>query len=188
MSTPSKEARAGASPTRSQSNQKPWNSRPQNGPFKPTQTWNRPQSQSSPFNTLNAPGGAAQRSQIVQGGPRRGNVCSRCGKTPPHGRMQCPGRDAVCHNCSQKGHFKSMCRNRSTVKDVSELEYDEIAFLDVIESDTAVVKAEGQAWMINSSSKRLKCLLIQLSTNFQPLNSDFTTLWSSNTLMRPANS
>ena len=41
-----------------------------------------------------------------------------------------------------------MCRNRSTVKDVSELEYDEIAFLDVIESDTAVVKAEGQPWMV----------------------------------------
>ena len=42
---------------RSQPNQKPWNSRPQNGPFKPNQKpWNRPQSQSGPFNTLNAHG------------------------------------------------------------------------------------------------------------------------------------
>ena len=39
---------------RSQPNQKPWNSRPQNGPFKPNQKpWNRPQSQIGPFNTLN---------------------------------------------------------------------------------------------------------------------------------------
>ena len=54
----------------------------------------------------------------------------------------------MCDNCSLKGHFKSMCRNRSTVEDVSELEHDEIAFLDVIKSDTAVVKAQGQPWMV----------------------------------------
>ena len=41
-----------------------------------------------------------------------------------------------------------MCRNRSTVEDVSELEHDEIAFLDVIKSDTAVVKVQGQPWMV----------------------------------------
>ena len=24
-------------------------------------------------------------------------VCTRCGKTPPHGRMHCPAKEAVCH-------------------------------------------------------------------------------------------
>lgn len=86
---------------RSQPNQKPWNSRPQNGPFNPNQyPWNRPQSQSGPFNMLNAHGWCCTKKPICTRRPRRGNVCSRCGKTPPHGRMQCPPRDAVCHKCS----------------------------------------------------------------------------------------
>lgn len=71
---------------------------------------------------------------------------------PPHSRMQCPARDAVCHNCSAKGHFKSMCRSKTTVNNVSELD-NKIAFLDVVhvQSDAAAEKAKGQPWMVNPS-------------------------------------
>ena len=45
--------------------------------------------------------------------------------------MQCPAREAVCRKYSKKGRFKSVCRSKSTIGDVTELE-DEIAFLDTV--------------------------------------------------------
>ena len=57
--------------------------------------------------------------------------------------MQCPAREAVCHKCSKKGHFKSVCRSKTTIGDVTELE-DEIAFLD-----TVTAKGKGQPWTVN---------------------------------------
>ncbi len=51
-----------------------------------------------------------------------------------------------------------MCRSKTTVEDVSELEdgivsdlEDGIAFLDVVQSDAAAVNAEGQPWMVQLS-------------------------------------
>ena len=35
--------------------------------------------------------------------------CTRCGRSPPHSREQCPAREETCHKCNKKGHFKSMC-------------------------------------------------------------------------------
>ena len=35
--------------------------------------------------------------------------CTRCGKVPAHGRLQCPAKDVNCHGCGKKGHYKSMC-------------------------------------------------------------------------------
>ena len=35
--------------------------------------------------------------------------CTRCRKSPMHTKQQCPAREAICHHCSKKGHFKSMC-------------------------------------------------------------------------------
>ena len=85
---------------RAQPKQKPWNGK-WSGSFKPQ----------------NAQGGPSKPLGI----PARTEVCSRCGRSPPHGRIQCPAREAVCHKCSKKGHFKSVCRSKSTVEDVTVL-------------------------------------------------------------------
>ena len=37
--------------------------------------------------------------------------CPRCGKSPSHGRFMCPAKDSVCHKCSDKGHWKSVCKS-----------------------------------------------------------------------------
>jgi len=39
-------------------------------------------------------------------------ACSRCGKIPSHRKQDCPAREAVCHKCSKKGHFQSLCRSK----------------------------------------------------------------------------
>ena len=39
------------------------------------------------------------------------NVCTRCGKSPPHGRNMCPSRDSKCHKCEKIGHFQTTCRS-----------------------------------------------------------------------------
>ena len=42
--------------------------------------------------------------------------CTRCGRLPPHDRLECPAKDAIiCHNCSKRGHFKSLCKSPSNV-------------------------------------------------------------------------
>ena len=77
-------------------------------------------------------------------------VCLRCRKSPPHGSAQCPAKNAVCHRCSKKGHFKRMCRSESTIGDISE---DELAFLGPV-----TTKKGGQLWYVNlylSNSLRL---------------------------------
>ena len=44
--------------------------------------------------------------------------CSRCGKSPPHGRQQCPANQATCHRCHKKGHFKHCCKTKVGIKEV----------------------------------------------------------------------
>ena len=38
------------------------------------------------------------------------STCKWCGKSPSHAKQQCPAREAVCHKCKKRGHFKSVCR------------------------------------------------------------------------------
>ncbi len=45
-------------------------------------------------------------------------MCGRCGR-PPHDRQLCPARDAVCHKCNKRGHFKSVCRSSANVQEVN---------------------------------------------------------------------
>ena len=47
-----------------------------------------------------------------------GQACTRCGKSPQHDRQHCQARDAVCHKCSKRGHFKAMCRSTKKVGEV----------------------------------------------------------------------
>ena len=37
-------------------------------------------------------------------------VCTRCCKTPSHGKQHCPAREAICHKCSKRGYYQSMCK------------------------------------------------------------------------------
>ena len=36
------------------------------------------------------------------------NKCTRYGKGP-HSRQHCPAKEATCHHCEKKGHYKSQC-------------------------------------------------------------------------------
>ena len=48
--------------------------------------------------------------------------CSRCGKSPPHGRQHCPANQATYHRCHKKGHFKHCCKTK--VPGVEEIEQE----------------------------------------------------------------
>ena len=62
------------------------------------------------------------------------NSCSHYGRSPKHPKHQCPAREATCHLCSKKGHFKSMCRTKKVIDDIS----DEEEF--VVHTEIAVVE------------------------------------------------
>ena len=47
--------------------------------------------------------------------PRLSNRCYRCGKSPGHMRQNCPAKTAICHECSKKGHWSSVCKSSQTV-------------------------------------------------------------------------
>jgi len=36
--------------------------------------------------------------------------CTRCGKSPPHSKEQCPGKEITCKKCHKEGHFQTICR------------------------------------------------------------------------------
>ena len=38
--------------------------------------------------------------------------CTRCGISPSHSRQNCPAREATCHKCNGKGHYKRCCRTK----------------------------------------------------------------------------
>ena len=35
-------------------------------------------------------------------------IATRCGRSPTYDSPHCPARDAVCHKCSNRGHFKAI--------------------------------------------------------------------------------
>ena len=54
--------------------------------------------------------GAVKRS-VAQPMLPNNSHCGRCGRP---GFLQCPARAVVCHNCGKTGHYKLMCRRRTT--------------------------------------------------------------------------
>ena len=85
------------------------------------------------------------RLSTAKNSTKRDSNCSRCGKSPIHPKQQCPAREAICHYCSKKGHFKSMCRSKSTVGDISDDEED-FTFLDTVHSEIAVISGGTKPW------------------------------------------
>ncbi len=83
---------------------------------------------------------------------REARKCTRCGGGQ-HGRDACPAKDAVCHRCRRKGHFKNQCFSR----DVRELTGEDAtgerenaldaAFLGAVNSDDA--KAWTETVLLN---------------------------------------
>ena len=74
--------------------------------------------------------GSGGRNQLASRLNNR-SVCFRCGKSPPHDRQHCPARDATCHKCAKRGHFKAMCRSPRKVGEVhqdssSEIDHDDV--------------------------------------------------------------
>ena len=45
--------------------------------------------------------------------------------SPPSWRV-CPARDACCNNCNQKGHFRKVCRSKSTAGTTATI-YDDLS-------------------------------------------------------------
>ena len=70
-----------------------------------------------------------------------------CGKGP-HPKQTCPARKVICHKCSKKGHYSSVCRSKA-VATVSEEQQENSGFLDTISetkgtSWTTPIKINGQ--------------------------------------------
>ena len=74
------------------------------------------------------------------------NICRRYGKAPNHPRQQCLAREATCHNCFKKGHFKSVCKSRNAVDNISDEE--EFIFLDIVSLEIAAVNDGTKPWTI----------------------------------------
>ncbi|KAL1446524.1 hypothetical protein WDU94_012395 [Cyamophila willieti] len=70
--------------------------------------------------------------------------CGRCGQTH---RTTCPAANAVCHNCSIKGHYAVMCRNKSRqnkhIKVVHEQEVTNEFFIGAVNSSES-----GGSWTV----------------------------------------
>ena len=84
----------------------------------------------------------------LKGGPRQrsgtNHKCTRCGKGP-HSRQTCPARDAVCHTCQKKGHYRSQCFSRSVANVVTpSLQYDEEEKGFYL--NTVVSKSQSKSW------------------------------------------
>ena len=63
------------------------------------------------------------------------------GKAPLHGRSQCPAKEAICHKCGKRGHYKSMCKSKpgASVRIVYIDDTNSDAFLGTVHSDAAAL-------------------------------------------------
>ena len=49
-------------------------------------------------------------------GNRASKKCTRCGKSPMHGRNDCPAKEVEYWKCFVKGHYAAMCHSKKTPK------------------------------------------------------------------------
>ncbi|KXJ30128.1 Retrovirus-related Pol polyprotein from transposon opus [Exaiptasia diaphana] len=75
--------------------------------------------------------------------------CNRCGKSPTHPRQECPAKNATCHKCKKKGHFKSVCKFLCEVCEDGDDDDDddEEFFLGSVHVDE--LKSEDTYWNAN---------------------------------------
>lgn len=66
----------------------------------------RPQAQNTPNKTDRFKNGSSTAD-------RQSSSCYRCGKSPGHGKWQCPAKDVTCHTCGKKGHYSKVCKSKA---------------------------------------------------------------------------
>ena len=76
-------------------------------------------------------------------------TCTRCGKSPPHSRQQCPAREATCRKCGKKGHYQAACRSTKSVNLVT-TEQDEV-FIAAVNGQVPTVDAGDNPWIVTVS-------------------------------------
>ena len=76
-------------------------------------------------------------------------TCTRCGKSPPHSRQQCPALEATCRKCGKKGHYQAVCRSTKSVNLVT-TEQDEV-FIAAVNGQVPTVDAGDNPWMVTVS-------------------------------------
>ena len=88
----------------------------------------------------------------ITGSAPKPHSCSRCGRSPPHGRQQCPANQATCHRCHKKGHFKHCCKTKVGVKEVKQDcdTSDSEEFLGTVNADTVSTNKARMARHLNS--------------------------------------
>ena len=85
------------------------------------------------------------------------NSCTRCGQIPTHAKTNCPAREAECHKCKKKGHFKAFCRTKASVNQLSANTHEqEDTFLGSID----IVTDSSKPWitdiLVNGESLQFK--------------------------------
>ena len=75
-------------------------------------------------------------------------TCGWCGKSPSHQKRQCPAKDAICHKCSKRGHFQSVCRSNKVAEFHTKTPPEkEAAFLGVLTGQ----EYPGSPWSVKLS-------------------------------------
>ena len=76
--------------------------------------------------------------------------CTRCGKSPGHGRASCPAKDAECRKCHKKGHYAAECRSKREVGNIAE-EEEEGGLLGSVraESSSNHVNGVDASWHVD---------------------------------------
>ena len=90
----------------------------------------------------------SRHSSTAETPPRQSHkqICTRCGKTPSHGKQHCPAKEAVCHKCSKKGHYQAMCRTSKLAQ--VEAQPEEQEFLGTLKDQSPVTNSP---WEVNLS-------------------------------------
>ena len=102
------------------------------------------------------------KSKFVGATPKP-QACTRCGKAPPHGKPQCPAREAICRGCHKKGHYRRCCRSKASIQQVSQAERDSDS------SDDAFLGAIGVDDVATDTSWSVK---LQLNSRVQEFKVD----------------
>ena len=77
--------------------------------------------------------------------PTKSKTRTRCGRSAPHSRHDCPAREAICHKCSKKCHYSTVCCTAGSIQRVqsSPIMEDTDEFLGAIET-----KSSHRSWTV----------------------------------------
>ena len=87
--------------------------------------------------------------------PSGAKKCTRCGRGW-HPRERCPAREAICHKCGSKGHYKSECRTKSVSEVANTDSAMDAAFLGNVGEKITTREAWYSSIILNKRSTRFK--------------------------------